>query len=71
MKISKVDTELDLKFIEVSILFSFFQKRCFKNSTFNYDLGETIFQIEIFVSAFAQHFLNLHKYGDFIPNLTT
>lgn len=71
MKIPKTDTELDLKFIEISILFSFFQKRCFKNSTLNYDLGETIFQIELFVSAFAQHSLSLSKYGDLIPNLTT
>lgn len=71
MKIFKTDIELDLKFIEVSILFSFFQKRCFKNSTFNYDLGETIFQIELFVSAFAQHSLSLHICGNFIPNITT
>ncbi len=63
MKISKIDTDLDLKSIELYILFFFFRK-CIKNSTCYRDLDETIFQIELFMSAFRlTHFETLSMWG--------
>jgi len=70
MKIPKIDTDLDLKSIELYILFCFFRKGVSKIQL-SIRLGEAIFQIEFFVSAFAQHSLSLFQYGDFMPNLTT
>ena len=63
MKIPKIDTDLDLKSIELYILFCFFRKGVSKIQL-SIRLGEAIFQIELFMSAFRlTHFETLSMWG--------